>query len=95
MEKTNNALENYQLDIDELNKFILHSTRPNVKRNLEEFKKNLSFMYEDEKKKINTDKKEESAADVKSETSKITSTPKIDLIPITKYAFENSDKFVK
>lgn len=97
MEKTNNTLEMYELDLQELNKFILNSTRPNLKRQLEEYKKTLTNLYEEEKKKINI----QLQAEKQKETSATTSTENQRVVvdqqftSITKYAFENGDKYVK
>ncbi len=95
MEKISNSLETYQLDLEELNKLISQSTRPNVKRHLEEVKKNLTFLCEEEKKKLNTEKKEESTTTKNESTSSTTKQLDLQVAPITKYAFENGDKFVK
>ena len=94
MEKTNNSIEMYELDIEELSKFILQSTRPNLKRQLEEYRKNLSYLYEEEKKKITSEKKQDGNS---TNTKENQQNKKVDLpfTSITKYAFENGDKFVK
>jgi hypothetical protein len=96
MDKTNSTLEMYELDLQELNNFISQSTRPNLKRQLEEYKKILTSQHEEEKKKLVT-VKEESPSPATSENTTSTSEVKLNipLLPITKYAFENGDKFVK
>ncbi len=100
MEKTNNSIEMYELDLQELNKFILHSTRPNLKRQLEEYKKTLTTLYEEEKKKINIQNASEKQKEVSATTSTENQPSKnvigdLAFTTITKYAFENGDKFVK
>ena len=49
---TYSAVEMYKKDIEELDKLIGLSQRPNVKRQLEEIKTNLTRLMEEEKKKI-------------------------------------------
>ena len=46
----NSALEMYRLDLEELTKLIDMSKRPNIKRQLESIKQNLTFQMEEEKK---------------------------------------------
>ncbi len=48
----NSACEMYQGDLEELEKFISQSIRPNIKRQLEEYKRNLNNLLEEEKKKL-------------------------------------------
>lgn len=91
MEKStlNNTLEMYQLDLEELNKFINSSLRPNVKRQLEEHKKLISFQLESEKKKLekiqNTDT-----------TSTTQNIPKVNFESISKYALDTTNnQFIK
>ena len=52
MEAQSPAIEMYQKDIEELEKLINIATRPNIKRQLEEYKNNLSNLMKEEKKKL-------------------------------------------
>lgn len=85
------SITNYQLDIEELTKFIEQSTRPNIKRQLEENRKNLIILLEEEKRK----------AEKASQTEKqnqIINEKKADqpsFVSISKYALDSGDKFVK
>ncbi len=83
----------YEQDLAELNNFISQSTRPNVKRQLEEYRKNISALKEEEKKKLNVQmESENNKTNSTQTTSAKLETP---TVPITKYAFDNGDKFVK
>ena len=105
MEAQSPAIEMYQKDIEELEKLIEAALRPNIKRQLTEYKNNLSNLMNEEKKKIETDKKKkeedskkekkESTTDKKEseiDASKLNST----FTTISKYAFDTSNnKFIK
>jgi hypothetical protein len=90
METSTGTIEMYTLDIAELDNFISISTRPNIKRQLEEYKKNLVIQLENEKKKLEKEKLEKE----NNQTSKQTESKK-EYVPITKYALDSGDKFVK
>ena len=47
----------YEKDIEELEKLINIALRPNIKRQLSEYKNNLSNLLKEEQKKIESDKK--------------------------------------
>ena len=51
MESQTPAIEMYQKDIEELNKLIEVALRPNIKRQLTEYKNNLTNLMNEEKKK--------------------------------------------
>ena len=103
------AIEMYQKDIEELEKLINIAIRPNIKRQLIEYKNNLSNSMKDEKKKLETEqkKKEEELKTTKDEskTEKEKSSSEIDpaklstsllFTTISKYALDTSnEKFVK
>ena len=55
---TSSAIEMYKKDIEELDKLIRMSQRPNVKRRLEEDKHNLTRLMEEEQKKFDLEKKQ-------------------------------------
>ena len=57
MEPQSPAIEMYQKDIEELEKLIGIAIRPNIKRQLIEYKNNLSNLLSEEKKKIEAEKK--------------------------------------
>ena len=52
------AIDMYQKDIEELEKLIKIAERPNIKRQLEEYKNNLSHLMSEEKEKIRSRKEE-------------------------------------
>jgi hypothetical protein len=100
MEKivTSPNLEMYELDLQEVNKFLSQCTRPNIKRQLEEYKRTLTNFYENEKRNLKKEDKE-STTTTTTKTESVTSEVKADttkpMTTITKYSFENGDKFVK
>ena len=51
------VVEMYTKDIEELEKLIGIAVRPNIKRQLIEYKNNLSNLMEEEKKKVEAEKK--------------------------------------
>ena len=57
MEAQSPVIEMYQKEIEELEKLINIAVRPNIKRQLEEYKNNLSNLLKEEKKKIELEKK--------------------------------------
>jgi len=59
MEAQSPVIDMYQKDIEELEKLINIALRPNIKRQLEEYKNNLSNLLKEEKKKIDLEKKKE------------------------------------
>ena len=101
------AVEMYKKDIEELDKLIEMSQRPNVKRRLEEDKNNLTLLMEEEKKKFELEKKKkeetktedkesgekkENKEDNKIDINKLN----ISFNSINKYALDtSSDKYVK
>ena len=105
MEAQSPAIEMYQKDIEELEKLIEVALRPNIKRQLTEYKNNLSNLMNEEKKKIEADKKkkEEESKKEKKETTTDKKESEIDasklnatFTTISKYAFDTSNnKFIK
>ena len=106
MEAQSPAIEMYQKDIEELEKLIEVALRPNIKRQLTEYKNNLSNLMNEEKKKIEADKKkkeEESKKEKKESTTTDKNESQIDasklnatFTTISKYAFDTSNnKFIK
>ena len=104
MESSSPVIEMYEKDIEELNKLIEEALRPNVKRQLTEYKNNLTNLMNEEKKKNEAEKKkkEEESKKEKNETntekkteidpSKLNAT----FTTISKYAFDTSnDKYIK
>lgn len=91
MDKVNPTIEMYELDIEELDKFIETSKRPNLKRQLEEYKKNLISTLNTEKKRLEASK---SVPDQENKSGN--NSIGVNYLPITKYAFDGSgEKFVK
>ena len=66
------AIEMYQKDIEELEKLINIAIRPNIKRQLIEYKNNLTNLMNEEKKKLEAEqkKKEEESKSTTTESSK-------------------------
>ena len=94
----------YEKDIEELEKLINIALRPNIKRQLSEYKNNLSNLLKEEQKKIESDKKKaEQTQKDKPEENKDKSPSEIDqaklnaqFTTISKYAFDTSNnKFIK
>lgn len=89
MEKVNPASEMYEKDLEELDNFISASQRPNIKRQLQEYRRTLTSLLESEKRRAQS---EPEPATTPSTTTQST----VHFIPVTKYAFDGSgDKFVK
>jgi hypothetical protein len=91
MEKltTNTAVEMYTLDLAEVEKVLGGVTRPNLKRHLEEYRRNITLLIDEEKKK------ELLAEKNKSESSTSNTDSTISFVTVSKYALDNSEKFVK
>ena len=81
------SIDMYTLDIEELNKFIKSSTRPNLKRQLEQIKINLEGLLVEEKRKVENSQKKE--------IIQPESTPQKNFVTVSKYALDSGDKFVK
>lgn len=93
----NSTLEMYRLDIEELAKLIETAKRPNNKRQLEAYKKNLEIQMKEEEKKI---AKKESEAKTEGQNDEKVQTDSqniaLNFQTVTKYALDtSSDKFVK
>ena len=103
------AIEMYQKDIEELEKLINIAVRPNIKRQLIEYKNNLSNLLKEENKKLEAEKKkkEESKSEKSDSTNdKDKSSPTSEVDPatlstsllfttISKYAFDTSNEKYK
>ena len=75
------AIEMYEKDIEDLEKLINIAMRPNIKRQLIEYKNNLSNLMNEEKKKIEASQKkkeEESKTEKKEETKEKEKSSEID-----------------
>lgn len=86
----NSSLETVQKDIDEIEQFILQSKRPNILRILKEQLILLQSTLKSEKDKAEKEKISKETVNV----SNISSNNK-SYVSLTKYAFENSEKFAK
>ena len=103
MESQSPVIEMYEKDIEELNKLIDVALRPNIKRQLTEYKNNLSNLMNEEKKKNEAEKKKKEEESKKEKTEKSEQKTEIDpskinatFTTISKYAFDTSnDKFIK
>ena len=103
------AIEMYQKDIEELEKLINIAIRPNIKRQLIEYKNNLTNLMNEEKKKLEAEqkKKEEESKSTTTESPKEKEKDSGEIDPaklsksllftsISKYALDTSnEKFVK
>ncbi len=101
------AIDMYQKDIEELEKLIKLSERPNIKRQLEEYKNNLSHLMLEEKKKLEVEKNKKENETKKSDSSTGTEKTTSEIDPsklssslsfttISKYAFDTSnEKYIK
>ena len=104
MESQSPAIEMYEKDIEELNKLIDVALRPNIKRQLSEYKNNLTNLMNEEKKKIEKEKKKKEEESKKEKTEANTE-QKTEIDPsklnatfttISKYAFDTSnEKYIK
>ena len=107
MESESPAVEMYKKDIEELEKLINIAIRPNIKRQLIEYKNNIKNLMNEEKKKFESEKKkkEEESKNQKPEDKKEekTNNSQIDesklnmqFTSISKYAFDTSNnKYIK
>ncbi|MCQ2817491.1 MAG: hypothetical protein MJ252_09530 [archaeon] len=88
--EVSSTIDMYKQDIAELDSFISQSKRPNIKRQLEQYRTNIQFLLSEEEKK---------AAAQKENTEKKETKPKIDtpnFLAINKYALDtSSNNFVK
>jgi hypothetical protein len=92
------AVEMYQKDIDELETFISQSKRQNIKRHLEEHKRNLGLLLDEEKRKSEKEKADKEKKETQKDTSATSQKEGGNLTyeAISKYAFDGSgNKFVK
>ena len=88
---TNTSVDMFSMDLAELDKFISQSTRPNLKRQFEQYRQNIVFSLEDEKRKIEKSKQsvnEQTTTETIKELSIVYQT-------VSKYALDSGDKFVK
>ena len=89
MEASGKLVENLHLDIAELNKYIQDSKRNNVRVQLEEIKNVMSKQLNEEQRKLEKLKSEQSE-------NKETKPASIETyITISKYGFENNKENVK
>lgn len=92
MEKSiSSNIDGLQADLDELEKFIAASNRPNLKRQLEEQRKIIKSQIYDEKRKLEISK----ATLEKSSENSNNSNKAVVYEPVNKYSFLSEDKFVK
>jgi gas vesicle protein len=90
MEASGKLIESINSDISELNKFIQDSTRSNVRTQLEEIRNVMTRQLNDEQKRLERLKSEQTE---NKETKKVSTEPTY--VTITKYAFENNKDNVK
>jgi hypothetical protein len=85
MEKEN-IIDMYEKDLDELNHILTTLTRPNLKRQLEEYKKTIVHSIDAQRKKLEKEKEHIPTNVYKDEMV---------YESISKYAFDSGDEFVK
>ena len=90
-----NSIEMYTLDIEELNKLIKQTTRPNLKRQFEQYKLNLESLLAEEKRKSENIQKKQIQVESSSTTANNTLTNTTNFVTVSKYALDSGDKFVK
>lgn len=84
-------IEGLQADLEELEKFIASSIRPNIKRQLEEQRKIIRTQIDEEKRKLEVSKATlEKTAENNNNPNKASVYE-----PINKYSFLSEEKFVK
>ena len=88
---SNPSVEMFTLDLEELDKFISQSTRPNLKRQFEQYRNTIALSLAEEKKKL------EKASQSQQENSSVAevSNSTLNFITVSKYALDSGDKFVK
>jgi len=84
---TNPSIEMYRLDLEELLKISSQVTRPNLKRTLEQYRTEVEALLAVEKKKLEVKKSKEN--------STVPTKEIVNFIPVSKYALDSGDKFVK
>ena len=108
--ENSSSIEMYQLDIEELTKFIEQAKRPNIRRHFEELRKNMTILLDQEKKNIEktlrksaeenkptSDQSTEAKENVNPATEQNkTFNESLNFVTISKYSLDtSSDKFVK
>jgi len=90
-------LKELEKDIDELNKLLEITKRPNIVRNLENQKKTIEGLLDSEKKLVEKHKEKinEELVDIKKENDQLNREDKYQYTSVTKYAFESTEKFAK
>ena len=91
MEASGKLIENLQLDIAEVNKYIQDSKRNNVRLQLEEIKNVMTKQLTEEQKKV------EKLKEVQTDKKEVKAEAKVELtyVTISKYGFENNKDNVK
>ena len=92
MDRVQKSIENLEHDITEIEKLHKLAVRPNIKRQLEEYKNTLSDQLQEERKRLQNEKKkaeENSESNVKQENTNVT------YQTITKYAIDNTTELFK
>lgn len=98
-------IEMFKLDLEDLTNLIGQSKRPNIKRQLEEYKRNLEFLLKEEEKKAEKEKASKEAQAKSEASTETASTQKaepqfnvnaLNFQTINKYALDtSSNNFVK
>lgn len=96
--ETSPSLEMYRLDIEELTQLISTAKRPNIKRQLEEYKKNYESLLKEEESKLKklAEEKSKTQSKASESASNDSSQSNIEFQTIHNYALDtSSDDFVK
>ena len=92
MDKVQKSIENLEQDIIEIDKLQKLALRPNIKRQLEEYKNTLHDQIQEERKRLQIEKKR---AEEKSENSNKQESSSIVYQTINKYAIDNTTDLFK
>ena len=92
MDKVQKSIENLEQDIIEIDKLQKLALRPNIKRQLEEYKNTLNDQIQEERKRLQIEKKR---AEEKSENSNKQESSSIVYQTINKYAIDNTTDLFK
>jgi hypothetical protein len=89
-----NSIEMYTLDLEELDRLIKQTTRPNLKRQFEQYKINLESLLAEEKRKKENLQNKQNQNEANSNLTN-NSNSNTNFVTVSKYALDSGDKFVK
>lgn len=95
MEHSHPTLEMYKLDLAELENIIKGTTRPNLKRQFEQYRLTLVQTQKEEERKIEKESHKPKTEQTEETVVPVVKTVQIEASTITKYAFDSGEKFAK